>query len=183
MSSCSSWKHLSTFLRLQLHPLANLITYNYNIPGASELAQQIHSVFTLFLRDHPFTPPLTHALFIGGASPLTSDASQFRTADPKILVGTPGRLEELLRFKSLIVTRELEILVLDEADRLLEMGFAVQLSAIIAQLPKQRRTGLFSATMTDALGELVRAGLRNPVRVVVKVEDLNGREEQRTPAT
>ncbi|RUS20365.1 P-loop containing nucleoside triphosphate hydrolase protein [Endogone sp. FLAS-F59071] len=165
------------------HPLQKYEIGAIVVTPTRELAQQIHSVFTLFLRDHPFTPPLTHALFIGGASPLTADASQFRATDPKILVGTPGRLEELLRFKSLIITRELEILVLDEADRLLDMGFAVQLSAIIAQLPKQRRTGLFSATMTDALGELVRAGLRNPVRVVVKVEDLNGREEQRTPAT
>ncbi|RUP46888.1 hypothetical protein BC936DRAFT_146412 [Jimgerdemannia flammicorona] len=149
----------------------------------SELAQQIHSVFTLFLCDHPNAANLTHALFIGGTSPLSTDALRFRTSDPKILVGTPGRLEELLKTKGLINTRELEVLVLDEADRLLDMGFAGQLAGIIAQLPKQRRTGLFSATMTDALGELVRAGLRNPVRIVVKVEDLERKEERRTPAS
>jgi ATP-dependent RNA helicase DDX55/SPB4 len=100
------------------------------------------------------------------------------------LIGTPGRLDELLLKGSLVNTKELEVLVMDEADRLLDMGFSKQLSSIIAQLPKQRRTGLFSATMTDAISELVRAGLRNPVRIVVKVEDLlNKGAVQRTPAT
>lgn len=54
--------------------------------------------------------------------------------------------------------------------RLLDLGFTAALTRIISHLPKQRRTGLFSATMTDALSELVRVGLRNPVRIVVKVE-------------
>lgn len=53
--------------------------------------------------------------------------------------------------------------------RLLDLGFSASLTRIISHLPKQRRTGLFSATMTDALSELVRVGLRNPVRIVVKV--------------
>jgi ATP-dependent RNA helicase DDX55/SPB4 len=71
---------------------------------------------------------------------------------------------------------------LDEADRLLDMGFEQSLNTIIKLLPKQRRTGLFSATMSDALTELVRAGLRNPVKVVVKVESLTDRQEQRVPS-
>ena len=54
--------------------------------------------------------------------------------------------------------------------RLLDLGFTASLTRILAHLPKQRRTGLFSATMTDGLSELIRVGLRNPVRVVVKVE-------------
>ena len=56
--------------------------------------------------------------------------------------------------------------------RLLDLGFQSTLTKIITQLPKQRRTGLFSATMTDAdaLSELVRVGLRNPARIVVKVQ-------------
>ena len=75
--------------------------------------------------------------------------------------------------------------------RLLDLGFTQSLSRILAVLPKQRRTGLFSATMTDALSEIIRVGLRNPVRVVVKVESkrtVNGKlmkekvEERRTPA-
>ena len=59
---------------------------------------------------------------------------------------------------------------MDEADRLLEMGFQRQLTTIISRLPKQRRTGLFSATQTEAVEELAKAGLRNPVRVEVKTE-------------
>lgn len=76
--------------------------------------------------------------------------------------------------------------------RLLDLGFSATLSKILTYLPKQRRTGLFSATMTDAdaLSELVRAGLRNPARIVVKVQakraDTTGKttlvEERRTPA-
>ena len=63
----------------------------------------------------------------------------------------------------------LQVLVLDEADRLLDMGFQRQLDDVMARLPRQRRTGLFSATQTEAVQALTRAGLRNPVRVNVAV--------------
>jgi len=61
------------------------------------------------------------------------------------------------------------------------MGFEKSLRNIILNLPKQRRTGLFSATMSDALTDLIKAGLRNPVRVMVKVEDISTKDIQRTP--
>lgn len=60
------------------------------------------------------------------------------------------------------------MLVLDEADRLLDMGFEASINTILEFLPKQRRTGLFSATQTQEVENLVRAGLRNPVRISVK---------------
>ncbi|KAI9323629.1 P-loop containing nucleoside triphosphate hydrolase protein [Dichotomocladium elegans] len=152
------------------------------ITPTRELAQQIHTVFDLFVRDHPRKDQLTLGLFIGGSTALSQDREMFQKTLPRILVGTPGRLEELLKSGQLINTKEFEVLVMDEADRLLDMGFKLQLSGIIAQLPKQRRTGLFSATMTDAISELIRAGLRNPVRIVVKVHDLVN-NQQRTPST
>lgn len=78
--------------------------------------------------------------------------------------------------------KSLELLIMDEADRLLDMGFKESLTGILEALPKQRRTGLFSATMTEAVSELVRTGLRNPVRVIVKVTGLKNGGEKRTPA-
>ena len=64
------------------------------------------------------------------------------------------------------------ITILNHCHRLLDLGFQASLTHILTQLPKQRRTGLFSATMTDAdaLSELVRVSLRNPARIVVKVQ-------------
>lgn len=130
-------------------------------------------------------------LVVGGSkcTPL-DDYRIFRDSGADILVGTPGRLEELLSRKG-VKKSQLEVLILDEADRLLDLGFTENLRRILSLLPKQRRTGLFSATMTDALSELVRMGLRNPVRVVVKVETKNkaaaasagADDSRRTPAT
>jgi ATP-dependent RNA helicase DDX55/SPB4 len=151
----------------------------------SELATQIQSVFNNFVQDHPRSDQLKLGLYIGGMTTLQQDMLNFNKEQPRIIIGTPGRLEEMLtKSNKLVNTKELEVLVMDEADRLLDMGFTQQLNHIIAQLPKQRRTGLFSATMTDAISNLVKAGLRNPVRVVVKVEDLmNKGNTQRTPAS
>ncbi|KAI9230985.1 MAG: P-loop containing nucleoside triphosphate hydrolase protein, partial [Podila humilis] len=151
------------------------------ISPTRELATQITKVLSEF---EPFFPNIKHQLLIGGETSLEEDIETFGQTFPDILIGTPGRLEDILSQKrSGVNVKELEVLVLDEADRLLDMGFAVSLNKIMSLLPKQRRTGLFSATMTDGLSELVRAGLRNPVRVVVKVEDLVGGGGQRTPAS
>ncbi|GAA5946959.1 hypothetical protein JCM3765_002092 [Sporobolomyces pararoseus] len=134
-------------------------------------------------------PPL---LLIGGNS-LQADKQAFFESGADILIGTPGRLEEFLLGSSSVAmgkkgksggarkengvgvgdTRGLEVLVMDEADRLLDLGFTPTLTRLLDHFPKQRRTGLFSATMSDALSQLVRVGLRNPVRVVVKVEAKN----------
>lgn len=75
-----------------------------------------------------------------------------------------------------------ETLILDEADRLLELGFQPTLQKILVQLPKQRRTGLFSASLSEALDQLIRVGLRNPVRVTVRVKGSNGALDMKTPA-
>lgn len=136
------------------------------------------------------TPPL---LLIGGNSTLKEDILRFRQDKSDILIGTPGRLEEFLlgsssltpakakgkvsagstlsrSIRTICSVKELEMLILDEADRLLELGFTLSINRLINHLPKQRRTGCFSATMSEGLGELCRVGLRNPVKVVVKVE-------------
>lgn len=102
---------------------------------------------------------------------------------PNVLVATPGRLLELLSSPHVHCPQtSFEILVLDEADRLLDMGFKDDLQKILGRLPKQRRTGLFSASVSEAVDQLVRVGLRNPVKIAVKVKGLDGREDKRTPA-
>ncbi|KAF8274941.1 P-loop containing nucleoside triphosphate hydrolase protein [Lactarius quietus] len=151
------------------------------ISPTRELASQIHSVFTSFLSSQPdpdFSQTssghrLTPALLLVSSSQSSTaqDVERFLTQGSDIVIGTPGRVEEFLGRAS-VNARELDVLILDEADRLLDLGFQQSLTRILSRLPKQRRTGLFSATMTDAdaMSELVRAGLRNPVRIVVKVQ-------------
>ena len=68
---------------------------------------------------------------------------------------------------------------MDEADRLLDLGFKNSLTAILSQLPKQRRTGLFSATQTEEIEKLIKAGLRNPCNIQVKQK--GDAAKQRTP--
>jgi ATP-dependent RNA helicase DDX55/SPB4 len=141
------------------------------------------------------TIPPALLLVSSSESKPAQDLQRFHATGASIVVGTPGRLEELLlgRGAASVSARELDVLVLDEADRLLDLGFAGTVQRILRALPKQRRTGLFSATMTDAdaLSELVRVGLRNPARIVVKVQTKRRRkgeddtgvvEERRIPA-
>jgi len=70
---------------------------------------------------------------------------------------------------------------MDEADRLLDLGFKDDLQRILQRLPKQRRTGLFSASVSEAVDQLIRVGLRNPVKITVKVKSASGAEDKKTP--
>ena len=65
---------------------------------------------------------------------------------------------------------------------MLDLGFKDDLQKILGLLPKQRRTGLFSASVSEAVDQIVRVGLRNPVKIVVKVKSLSGGEDRRTPS-
>lgn len=108
-------------------------------------------------------------LLVGGAE-VKVDMKKIEEEGANILIGTPGRLHDIMDRMDDLDFRNLEILILDEADRLLDMGFQKQINSIISLLPKLRRTGLFSATQTEAVEELSKAGLRNPVRVEVRAE-------------
>src|SRR6516165_8452597 len=83
-----------------------------------------------------------------------------------VLVATPGRLLDLVDSNALRLGR-VEVLVLDEADRMLDMGFIHDIRRIVAKMPAQRQTLLFSATMPRAIAELADQMLRNPVKVAV----------------
>jgi ATP-dependent RNA helicase RhlE len=83
-----------------------------------------------------------------------------------VLVATPGRLLDLLRSNG-VRLNQVEVLVLDEADRMLDMGFIHDIRTIVAKLPKERQTLLFSATMPREIADLAAHMLRNPARVAV----------------
>ncbi|EEA27064.1 ATP-dependent rRNA helicase spb4 [Talaromyces marneffei ATCC 18224] len=123
-------------------------------------------------------------LLLGGTTTPAEDLSQFLKRSPNVLVGTPGRLLELLSSPHVHCPQSsFEMLVFDEADRLLDLGFKDDISKILGRLPKQRRTGLFSASVSEALDQIIRVGLRNPVKIAVKVRGASGVEEKRTPAS
>jgi len=85
---------------------------------------------------------------------------------PEILVATPGRLLDHM-WNGTISLSSIKMLVLDEADRMLDMGFAPQINQILDALPEERQTLLFSATLPTDLARLVHASVNNPVRVMV----------------
>lgn len=105
------------------------------------------------------------ANMLGGLS-LKAQEAELRTR-PDVLIATPGRLIDHLRNSPTFTLDALDILVLDEADRMLEDGFADELTEIITSCPTSRQTMLFSATMTDSVDELVRMSLNKPVRLFV----------------
>lgn len=123
-------------------------------------------------------------LLLGGSTTAAQDLSQFLRTSPNLLISTPGRLLEILSSPHVHCPQSsFEVLVLDEADRLLDMGFKEDLQKILKLLPKQRRTGLFSASVSEAVDQIIRVGLRNPVRIAVKVKGAHGAEDRRTPAS
>lgn len=172
------------------------------ISPTRELATQIHSVLVSLLGFHPPSveamKPLEEGmkrklsskelsvvpqLLLGGTTTPAQDLSKFLANSPNVLISTPGRLLELLSSPHVhCPVSSFEVLVMDEADRLLDLGFKDDLQKILGRLPKQRRTGLFSASVSEAVGEIIRVGLRNPVKIAVKVKSASG-DDKRTPAS
>jgi ATP-dependent RNA helicase DDX55/SPB4 len=164
--------------------------FSYTLPSFRELAVQIYEVLLIF--SHYFTS-LKLALFVGGTN-ITENITSFQEHGGNIIVGTPGRIIDFTNRMTKhdsnsthqsINFKKLEVLILDEADKLLDMGFKDSLNQIFSFLPKQRRTGLFSATQTKEVTELARAGLRNPVNVTVKVQSnsISSEKDGKFPST
>src|SRR5690242_18896149 len=113
------------------------------------------------------------ALAYGGA-PVRRQAEQLKGAH--VLVATPGRLQDLVE-RRLVSLDAIRILVLDEADRMLDMGFRPQVERILRRIPRDRQTMLFSATLDGEVGELARAYTHDPSRFETQreeVENLDG---------
>mmetsp|Transcript_17402 Transcript_17402/g.17488 ORF Transcript_17402/g.17488 Transcript_17402/m.17488 type:complete len:764 (+) Transcript_17402:55-2346(+) len=125
-----------------------------------ELATQINEVLKKLSQ---FTD-VTYGLICGGKKDLRSQETLLRKR-PDIVVCTPGRIIDHLRNSQSVSIRELDVLVLDEADRLLELGFQSELEELLRHCPYNRQTMLFSATMTSKVDDLACLSLRKPIRV------------------
>lgn len=126
-----------------------------------ELAQQVEKVIKELLG--PYST-LKSALLIGGDSmPMQQQALRAR---PRIIVGTPGRIIDHLQ-RGTLMLHDTGFLVLDEMDRMLDMGFGDQIAQIFKYLPQQRQTLLFSATLPPQIQKVAAQHLKNPVRVEV----------------
>ncbi|MEI2736284.1 MAG: DEAD/DEAH box helicase [Rhodoblastus sp.] len=125
-----------------------------------ELAAQVEESFAKYGANHR----LNVALLIGGVSFGDQEAKIMRGAD--VLIATPGRLLDFFERGKLLLTG-IEILVIDEADRMLDMGFIPDIEKICKLVPFTRQTLFFSATMPPEITRLTEAFLHNPVRVEV----------------
>lgn len=126
-----------------------------------ELAVQCHNVATALAR---FTD-ITFAMLVGGFNLREQEAILKKR--PDVVIATPGRFIDHMRNSASFTVETIEILVLDEADRMLETGFEDELDEILKTIPKSRQTMLFSATMTETVDKLVRVGMNHPVRLSV----------------
>ncbi len=125
-----------------------------------ELAEQVHDSF----RSYGASLPLRTGVAYGGVSINPQMMKMRKGLD--ILVATPGRLLDLYR-QNALKFNQLQTLVLDEADRMLDLGFSRELDAVFAALPKRRQTLLFSATFSDAIRTMADALLHEPLRIEI----------------
>ncbi len=147
--------------------LIPLITYLTNNPQSGalilsptrELSQQIYSVALQMLHNNK---DIKAALLIGGDS-IHKQIFQLKQS-PKLLIGTPGRVSDHINRKNINLSST-SFVVLDETDKMVDMGFGIQIDEIFKFLPKTRQTALFSATIPKSILKLVNNYLTNPVRV------------------
>jgi ATP-dependent RNA helicase RhlE len=147
--------HASASASPARHPVRALV-----LTPTRELAVQVAESF----RDYGKHVPLRSTVVYGGVD-MNAQIEQLRRG-VEILVATPGRLLDHVQNKT-VMFNQVSILVLDEADRMLDMGFLPDIKRIIALLPTQRQNLLFSATFPDEIRNLVKTLLHNPAEVQV----------------
>ena len=128
------------------------------IAPTRELAAQISENFVKYGKYHP----LSMALLIGGESFTDQEKALDRGVD--VLIATPGRLLDLYE-RGRILLNDVKVLVIDEADRMLDMGFIPDVERIVSLLPKIRQTLFFSATMDKEIKKLADKFLMNPKEI------------------
>jgi superfamily II DNA/RNA helicase len=156
-------------------PLAERATPSDGTPSVlvlvptRELAAQVAGELELVGRQKGL-----RAAAVYGGTPIGGQAKRVR--DTHLLVATPGRLQDLME-RRLVSLERIRAVVLDEADRMLDMGFKPQVDRIFRRLPSTRQTMLFSATLDGEVGALARAYTSNPVRVEARLPDNEERGE------
>lgn len=136
-----------------------------------ELAQQIDEEFRVFARGLD----LYSALVVGGVN-IERQIRDLKRR-PHFVIGTPGRLKDLMKRRVLNLS-SMTTLVLDEADRMLDMGFLPDIRQIINEMPRERQTLFFSATITPEISSLVNDFLNDPVTVSVRTSETSEHVEQ-----
>lgn len=151
------------------------------ISPTRELAQQTNHVLEVFTSS--LSDLITNLCLIGGVNKsTTNNTTLHENIGRNIIIATPGRLKEVLEkkipnFEQFL--KEFHYQVLDEADRLIENNFYEDIKNIIISQPKQRRTGLFSATLSSAkMTELIKLGLRNPISQKLSKKTLAAKQQQ-----
>ncbi|CAN6923119.1 unnamed protein product [Brassica oleracea] len=150
---------LPTLERLLLRPKRVSATRVLILTPTRELAVQIHSMIQKLAQ---YTD-IKCGLIVGGLS--VREQEVVLRSMPDIVVATPGRMIDHLRNSMSVDLDHLSVLILDEADRLLQTGFATEIQELVRLCPKRRQTMLFSATMTDEVKELVKLSLNKPLRL------------------
>ncbi len=154
--------------RLAANPELNSVLI---VAPTRELAQQIDEQFRAF----SFGMKLFSTLVVGGTN-IDRQIQQLRRG-PHVIIGTPGRLRDLMKRKVLKLDH-IRTLVLDEADRMLDMGFINDIKAIVEETPADRQTLFFSATITPEIEKLVQGFLRDPQTVSVRTSDTSENVDQ-----
>ncbi len=137
-----------------------------------ELAQQVEKNATIYGANMRYLRTVT---LVGGSSFGFQTRALSKPID--VVVATPGRLMDHMRQGRIDFDR-LEVLVLDEADRMLDMGFIDDIETIVAATPKERQTLLFSATLDGVVGKLAARLTRDPVRIEIERKDEEGKIEE-----
>ncbi|MGY6520205.1 MAG: DEAD/DEAH box helicase [Mongoliitalea sp.] len=131
-----------------------------------ELAAQVEEVIRLFGK---YLPRKVKSMAVYGGVSINPQMMNLNGTD--ILVATPGRLLDLLAKNAITIDR-LRTLVLDEADKVLSLGFKLELDEILSRLPKKRQNILFSATMDETVEGLIGKLLNNPLKIEIQSEDV-----------
>lgn len=136
-----------------------------------ELAQQVEEQF----RDFSYGMGMYSVLVVGGM-PIERQIRELKRR-PNFIIGTPGRIKDLIN-RRILNLENINTLVLDEADRMLDMGFLPDIKMVVSLMPENRQTLLFSATITPDISMIINTFAKDPVTIQARTSETNDHIEQ-----